>query len=129
MLNQFENKTRRVCWESHMKWESTIWSRKLQNSSLELLTHSSEKSMPRVPLEWQCVGSTAVFCRGSEGLCPGLFPVNSLTLRPSFLPTAAFFRCPQISQPFPDTGMLLMQQHPPQPWKVGLRCHGRILDV
>lgn len=96
MLNQFESKPRRVCWESYVKWESAVWSRKLRNSSLELLAHSSEKSTPGVPLGWQQAVSAAVSCRGGEGLCPGLFSVDSVTLRPSVLPTAAFFRCPLL---------------------------------
>lgn len=53
MLNQLESKPRRVCWASYIKCESAVWSRKLHNSSLELLAHSSEKSTPRVLLERQ----------------------------------------------------------------------------
>ena len=73
------NKIRPVGWESHIKWECRIWSRRLWNSRLELLAHSSEKPMLRVPLEWECVVYTVDSYRGNESLYPNLLPVDPLS--------------------------------------------------
>lgn len=95
MLSRFENKIMPICWESHIKWETDLVQWVVEQQSGVAGTQLRE-AKPGVPPAWGHVVSTVAPCRGSEGLCPGLLPVDSLTLRLSVLPTAGCFCCPLL---------------------------------